>query len=95
MLLSGAPSTPGVVAPWGITAGLTALRLGDSGPAVLRLQNVLFAWYPGAEPFKSLVADGAFGPKTEDAVEAFQRRAGLVVDGIAGPATLAALGITL
>lgn len=32
--------------------------------------------------------DGAWGPQTEAAVKQFQRRAGLVVDGIAGPNTL-------
>lgn len=35
--------------------------------------------------------DGTDGPKTKAAVEAFQRSAGLKVDGIAGPKTLAAL----
>lgn len=38
--------------------------------------------------------DGIFGDRTEQAVRAFQREHGLTVDGIAGPATLAALGIT-
>jgi peptidoglycan hydrolase-like protein with peptidoglycan-binding domain len=37
------------------------------------------------------VIDGYFGPETRTAVRRFQRRAGLAVDGIAGPATLAAL----
>ena len=35
--------------------------------------------------------DGRFGSMTETAVRAFQRRAGLAVDGIAGPVTLRAL----
>ena len=38
--------------------------------------------------------DGIFGSKTELAVRAFQKTAGLVVDGIAGKATLAALTAT-
>jgi peptidoglycan hydrolase-like protein with peptidoglycan-binding domain len=38
-------------------------------------------------------ADGIYGPRTRRAVRRFQRRHGLTVDGIAGPQTLAALGI--
>lgn len=37
--------------------------------------------------------DGHYGPKTEKAVRAFQAKAGLNVDGDAGPLTLAALGL--
>ncbi|KQP67595.1 NlpC/P60 family protein [Methylobacterium sp. Leaf112] len=37
-------------------------------------------------------ADGDAGPRTIAAVQAFQRAAGLVADGIAGPLTLNALG---
>jgi putative chitinase len=38
-----------------------------------------------------LVADGDYGRRTRQAVEDFQRRHGLVADGIAGPLTLAAV----
>jgi peptidoglycan hydrolase-like protein with peptidoglycan-binding domain len=39
--------------------------------------------------------DGFFGPKTEEAVKAFQQQKQLQpVDGIVGPATLAALGLS-
>ena len=39
----------------------------------------------------TIPADGWFGPATETALVAFQKRAGLVADGIAGPKTLQAL----
>lgn len=38
-----------------------------------------------------LVQDGVFGPKTEQALRAFQQKAGLAVDGVYGPRTHAAL----
>lgn len=39
--------------------------------------------------------DGIFGSATESAVKRFQKQQGLSVDGIAGPQTLAKLGITV
>ena len=38
--------------------------------------------------------DGIYGTQTVNAVKYFQRKNGLTVDGIAGPATLKAMGIT-
>ncbi len=39
----------------------------------------------------ALVADGYFGPQTENAVRTFQQDSGLLADGIVGPETLRAL----
>lgn len=64
---------------------MTKLQHGDRGQAVLQLQKQLNA--QGAKLF----ADGDFGDETEKAVRAYQRKVGLVADGIAGSKTLAAL----
>ncbi|MBS1150956.1 MAG: penicillin-resistant DD-carboxypeptidase-like protein [Myxococcaceae bacterium] len=62
------------------------LRWGARGPAVADLQRRLQAagFDPGA-------ADGAFGPRTQAAVRAFQSARGLAADGIVGPQTWGAL----
>ena len=65
---------------------LKALRKGDSGLTVKWLQELLMA--AGHDLDK---ADGVFGSKTKAAVEDFQRKHGLTVDGIAGKKTIAAL----
>ncbi|MFN3614995.1 MAG: N-acetylmuramidase domain-containing protein [Rubrimonas sp.] len=63
------------------------LRQGDTGPQVRALQWAMIA---RGEPLK---ADGAFGPATAAALRRFQTRAGLAVDGVAGPAVWRALGL--
>jgi hypothetical protein len=75
------PSGPG-----GVPSG-EILERGDSGPEVRKLQQNLNKL--GAHP--ALAVDGDFGPKTETAVKAFQRRWRLAVDGQAGPITLGAI----
>jgi len=61
------------------------LIIGSRGLAVRNLQAALtLAGF-------AVAVDGGFGEQTERAVVAFQRRAGLVDDGVAGPKTLAAL----
>jgi peptidoglycan hydrolase-like protein with peptidoglycan-binding domain len=62
------------------------LQKGSKGPQVLELQKALMA--AGFNPHG---LDGSFGPKTEAALRAFQRAAGIVVDGKAGPQTWGAL----
>ncbi|MNJ33591.1 Zinc D-Ala-D-Ala carboxypeptidase precursor [compost metagenome] len=63
------------------------LRHGDRGQAVSQLQKQLNQ--AGVKP--ALTVDGDFGDATEKAVRAFQARAGLVDDGIAGEKTQSAL----
>lgn len=61
-------------------------RQGSEGPEVAALQERLVGlgfWIPNA--------DGNYGSVTQQAVMAFQKTYGLGRDGIAGPATLAAL----
>jgi len=64
------------------------LKLKSSGIDVIVLQRA-----PRAAGFSPGAIDGSFGPVTEAAVLAFQRREGLAADGIVGPNTAAALGL--
>src|SRR5689334_502737 len=65
---------------------MPVLKQGSSGPDVLDLQQKLKDL--GFDPNG---VDGKFGPGTRAAVVAFQQSKGLQADGIAGPATMAAL----
>lgn len=62
------------------------LRPGDKGENVLRMQRILklLGHYDGE-------LDGSYGPKTTEAVKAFQNAVGLVPDGVAAPKTMEAL----
>lgn len=75
-----------------LTAGVAVFatsRRGSSGKEVRQIQEKLKRWgyYTGS-------VDGIYGSQTEQAVKKFQRSNGLTADGIAGKATLAAMGIT-
>ena len=72
-----------------LTAEAASYRKGDSGGTVTEIQKRLRSWgyYDGA-------VDGVFGSKTEAAVKAFQKKNGLTADGVVGPMTLAALGLS-
>ena len=70
-------------------ATLEALsKYGSRGSEVTQIQTKLKRWgyYTGN-------IDGIYGTQTVNAVKYFQRKNGLTVDGIAGPATLRAMGI--
>lgn len=63
-------------------------KYGSRGNEVTQIQTKLKRWgyYKGN-------VDGIYGTQTVNAVKYFQRKNGLAVDGIAGPATLKAMGI--
>ena len=62
---------------------MVTLKRGSGGAEVKTLQTRL-----------NLMADGIFGPLTEEAVKEFQKRKGLTADGVVGAKTWAALGVT-
>lgn len=68
---------------------MPTLRRGSQGDEVADLQTILNARY-GAD----LEVDGNFGKATEAAVKAFQKSRGLTADGVVGPKTWKALGVT-
>jgi N-acetylmuramoyl-L-alanine amidase len=72
-------------APYEQTA---VLRKGSTGGEVKELQRRLKMW-----GYYSGEVDGIYGSATVEAVKYFQRKNGLTVDGIAGKATFAALGM--
>lgn len=63
-------------------------KYGSRGKEVKQIQQKLKNW-----GYYSGNVDGIYGSQTLSAVKYFQRKNGLTVDGIAGPATLKALGI--
>lgn len=68
---------------------LSLIRQGDMSSAVFKMQTALKANGFG------VTADGDFGPGTERAVRDYQTKMGLTSDGIAGLATIQALGLDL
>ena len=66
------------------------LYWGSSGDMVSRVQQKLKTWgyYTGA-------VDGNFGQSTYNAIVLFQKKNGLVADGVVGKGTYAALGISV
>ena len=82
MLALAAALAPGALA--------VVLEVGSSGSDVTRVQQKLIQW-----GYLSGAADGRYGAATKAAVEAFQRRNGLAVDGRVGAKTAASMGVTL
>ena len=66
------------------------LEVGSRGENVVRVQKRLIQY-----DYLDGTADGRYGEATRNAVRLFQKRNGLEVDGKVGPATAAALGVTL
>lgn len=66
---------------------MRALKKGNAGVEVKILQGWLavLGYYTGE-------IDGSYGPKTVNAVKAYQQKHGLVVDGMAGPITQKEMG---
>ncbi len=67
------------------------LRSGSTGTAVRELQFYLYLMSAYERSIPSVSIDGRFGPDTERAVQAYQRFAGLSVDGIVGRTTWTSL----
>ncbi len=66
----------------------TLSRMGSSGSEVTQIQTRLKDWgyYTGS-------VDGVYGTSTRTAVTSFQKKNGLTADGVAGSATLRAIGL--
>lgn len=81
-------STSEFIIPYFNSVKTAVYKYGAKDAIVTEIQRRLIAWgyYKGN-------MDGIYGYETYLAVKEFQRKHGLAVDGIAGDATLAALGI--
>lgn len=69
--------------------GTVVLSVGSQGTLVTAVQSKLRSQGYNIGPF-----DGAYGPLTKAAVMRFQRANGLAVDGVVGPRTLSAMGLS-
>lgn len=88
---SGGSTPPPATAPGTVILGEDCARYECVGDRVLALQRRLNANYAA---YSDLDEDGEYGPRTAAVVCEFQIRSALLADGIAGPATLAALGLS-
>lgn len=67
-----------------------AVYWGQSGSEVRRVQQKLKQW-----GYFTGTVDGVFGQQTYDAVVRFQKKNGLMADGVVGSSTAAAMGLSL
>ena len=91
ILFTGVLSGVFLVSPVGLEiVDAAVLKNGSRGNDVRTVQTRLKNWgyYKGA-------VDGIYGSQTVSAVKLFQKRNGLVADGIVGAKTASAIGITL
>ena len=72
------------------SAQAVSYKQGSSGSVVTRIQQRL---RDGG--YYTYTIDGIYGSRTTAAVKKFQRARGLTVDGVCGPNTLSALGISV
>ena len=63
-------------------------KIGSQGTEVRNIQTRLKSW-----GYYSYTVDGIYGWRPAEAVKKFQRKHGLVADGIAGPRTLEKIGL--
>jgi peptidoglycan hydrolase-like protein with peptidoglycan-binding domain len=89
--VSATPSSPG---PQGVAQATPPLARGCTGSAVRELQRKLVA-LGYLSPEAAASGPGVFGPRTEEAVRAFQARHGLRSSGVVGTHTQAALAQAL
>lgn len=75
----------------GIVGPQTRRALFDRAPAEQRFIRAW--WVVPVQRALGVPADGLYGPVSRGAVRAYQKRNGLIVDGVVGPQTLGALGI--
>lgn len=71
-------------------AGTVVLSVGSQGALVAQVQSKLSGMGYSVGPY-----DAAYGPLTKAAVMRFQRSKGLTVDGVVGPSTSAAMGLSI
>lgn len=89
MLSIAAASFVNIFSPISSDNAQVLSKLGSRGKEVTAIQNALKerGLFDGE-------ATGYYGTKTQTAVKRFQKQKGLTVDGIAGPQTLGALGVS-